>query len=71
MHEPQYHGNPISSDGSLVTWDYGSDFDDLIQEWSGYATSTLVIRDRRKGIDGEHLEVFVTVKDPANAVTRS
>jgi hypothetical protein len=66
--EPQYHGNPVSPDGSLVTWDYGADFDDLVQQWSGYATSNLILRDRRRGIDGEHLEVFVTVKDPVNAV---
>ncbi len=68
VHEPTYHGNPVSSDGSLVTWDYGADLDDLLQEWSGYATSNFILRDRRKGIDGEHLEVFVTVKDAANIV---
>jgi hypothetical protein len=50
-----------------VTWEYGADFDDLAQRWSGYTTSTLVIRDRTRGIDGEHLEVFVTLKDPANS----
>jgi SAM-dependent methyltransferase len=69
VHEPQYHGNPISADGSLVTWEYGADFDDLAQCWSGYSTSTFVIRDRTRGIDGEHLEVFVTLKHPANAST--
>src|SRR5262245_57764695 len=31
IHEPQYHGNPIAAEGSLVTWDYGPDFDDLVQ----------------------------------------
>jgi SAM-dependent methyltransferase len=66
LHEPQYHGNPISDDGSLVTWDYGGDFDDLLQQWSGYLTSTYVIRDRNRGIEGEYLEVFVTTKDDAN-----
>ena len=70
LHEPQYHGNPISADGSLVTWEYGADFDDLAQRWSGYVTSTFVIRDRTRGIDGEHLEVFVTLKDPVNACKR-
>jgi SAM-dependent methyltransferase len=67
VHEPQYHGNPISEGGSLVTWEYGADVDDLLGRWSGYLTSTFVIRDRTRGIDGEHLEVFVTLKDPANA----
>jgi 2-polyprenyl-3-methyl-5-hydroxy-6-metoxy-1,4-benzoquinol methylase len=68
VHEPQYHGNPVSARGSLVTWDYGADLDDLLQGWSGYSTSNFIIRDRRRGIDGEHLDVFVTVKDPVNAL---
>ena len=66
--EPVYHGNPISDEGSLVTWDYGLDFDDLIQEWSGYNTSNIILRDRRRGIDAEYLDVFVTIKDPRNRV---
>lgn len=63
---PQYHGNPISELGSLVTWDYGADFDDLIQQWSGYNTCNFIIRDRRLGIDGEFLDVFITTKHPTN-----
>ena len=62
----EYHGNPISDKGSLVTWDYGADFDDLIQAWSGYCTSDYTIRDRTLGIDGEFLNVFVTRKDERN-----
>jgi SAM-dependent methyltransferase len=69
-HEPIYHGNPTSTEGSLVTWDYGADLDDLLQEWSGYTTSNFIIRDRRRGLDGEHLEVFVTEKDTVNTVPR-
>jgi SAM-dependent methyltransferase len=68
VQEPQYHGNPISDAGSLVTWDYGADFDDLLRQWSGYTTSTFIIRDRTRGIDGEYLEVFVTAKNAVNAV---
>jgi SAM-dependent methyltransferase len=64
--EPNYHGNPIGDGRSLVTWDYGADFDDLIQQWSGYNTCSLTIRDRSRGIDGEYLDVFVTLKDPVN-----
>jgi SAM-dependent methyltransferase len=65
--EPVYHGNPIDPKGSLVTWDYGMDFDTLISRWSGYLTSCYVIRDRARGIDGEFLDVWVTRKDPVNA----
>jgi SAM-dependent methyltransferase len=66
LHEPMYHGNPIGDGRSLVTWDYGSDFDDLLAKWSGYCTSTFIIRNRAHGIDGEHLEVFVTCKQSVN-----
>jgi SAM-dependent methyltransferase len=66
IYEPNYHGNPIGDGRSLVTWDYGADFDDLIQGWSGYCTSNFIIRDRSLGIDGEYLDVFVTQKNDAN-----
>jgi SAM-dependent methyltransferase len=66
--EAQYHGNPIDPKGSLVTWDYGMDFDSLISRWSGYLTSCYVIRDRARGIDGEFLDVWATRKDPVNAI---
>ncbi len=66
--EPVYHGNPISDGKSLVTFDYGADFDDLIQDWSGYRTCNFIIRNRNLGIDGEFLDVFVTLKDSENHV---
>lgn len=65
---PDYHGNPIADGKSLVTWDYGTDFDDLIRNWSGYNVSNYVIRDRNRGIDGEFLEVFVLSKDRVNKI---
>jgi hypothetical protein len=67
---PEYHGNPISEEGSLVTWDYGTDFDDLVQAWSGYCTSNFTIRDRHLGIDGEFLDVFLTRKSSENSLRR-
>lgn len=67
-HPAVYHGNPIGDGRSLVTWDYGNDFDYLIKIWSGYNVSTFVIRDRNKGIDGEFLHVFVLNKDELNRV---
>jgi SAM-dependent methyltransferase len=68
LHESIYHGNPIGDGRSLVTWDYGADFDDLIQQWSGCSTCNFIIRDRDRGIDGEYLDVFVTLKEPANGL---
>jgi SAM-dependent methyltransferase len=60
--EPQDHGNPIGDGRSLVTWDYGDDFELLLWKWSGQPTQTYVTRDRQLGLDGEYLEVFVTRK---------
>lgn len=60
--EQQYHGNPVGDGRSLVTWDYGDDFEGLVFEWSNYPTTTYVTRDRNLGLDGEYLEVFVTRK---------
>jgi SAM-dependent methyltransferase len=62
---PQYHGNPIGDGSTLVTWDYGDDFEFRIWEWCGHATTCYVTRDRRYGLDGEYLEVFVTRKPAA------
>jgi len=66
--EPDYHINPIGDGRSLVTWDYGRDFEELVSAWSGYQVSTYTIRDRSLGIDGEHLEVFSIKKNRNNAV---
>jgi SAM-dependent methyltransferase len=58
--EPVYHGNPIDSNGSLVTYDYGLDFSELIFKWSRMLTTIYVCRDRKLGIDGEFLEVCIS-----------
>jgi SAM-dependent methyltransferase len=60
--EPVYHGNPIDINGSLVTYDYGLDFSDLIFKWSRMLTTIYVCRDRKLGIDGEFLEVCISRK---------
>jgi hypothetical protein len=51
-----------------VTWDYGLDFVGLAERWSGYQTSAYVLHDRRFGIDGEFMDIFVTVKDKSNQI---
>jgi SAM-dependent methyltransferase len=66
LHPPMLHGNPVGDCQSLVTWDYGDDFEDLLGEWSGYPVKTYVTRDRNLGLDGEYLEVFVCRK-PADS----
>ncbi|WP_157652028.1 methyltransferase domain-containing protein [Burkholderia ubonensis] len=64
LHEPQYH---IGADGgeSLVTWEYGYDFELLLSEWAGnIPVETHRLLDRSLGIDAEFNEVFV-IRKPA------
>lgn len=60
--EAQYHGNPIGDGKSLVTWDYGSNFEQLYTSWSDCSVTTYITQDRNLGLDGEFLEVFVARK---------
>lgn len=69
--EPQYHGNPVSDKGALVTWDYGVNFVSLAERWSGFQTSVYVPHDRHFGVDGEFMDVFVTVKDKTNRINNN
>lgn len=62
LKEPMYHGNPIGDGRSLVTWDYGQDFENLLFKWTQCPTTTYVTRDDSLGLKGEHLEVFVMKK---------
>src|SRR5690606_19255497 len=62
LKEKEYHGNPVGDGRSLVTWDYGDDFEVLLYSWCTSPTSTYITRDRSLGLDGEYLEVFVTRK---------
>lgn len=51
IHEAQYHGNPIGDGRSLVTWDYGSNFEQLYASWSNCSVTTYITRDRNLGLD--------------------
>jgi len=66
---PEYHGNPIGDGRSLVTWDFGADFESLATKWSGYLVSTYSLHDRNRGLDGEFLDVFVITKNSNNRYT--
>jgi hypothetical protein len=49
---PDYHGNPIGN-GSLVTWEYGEDFVDLIP------SERINLVDRNIGVIGKMTDVFL------------
>jgi SAM-dependent methyltransferase len=69
--DPMYHGNPIEDGYSLVTWDYGTDFEYLLSNWSGLPVTTYVTKDQSKGIDAEFIEVFVIRKIAAKKTRKN
>lgn len=59
IHEPEYHGNPVDAEGSPVTFHYGYDFPELIEEHCGLATEVFRLHDMAQGIAGSMNEVYV------------
>ena len=62
---PVYHGNPISSSGSLVTFDFADDFERLLAEWLHDVDHSLTNRndvELEHGIAGEFLDLFIITK---------
>lgn len=59
---PEYHGNPLSPDGSLVTFHYGYDLPELIYQWSGLNVEVVRFHDHRHGLIGPMTEVYVARK---------
>ncbi|MDA7422540.1 class I SAM-dependent methyltransferase [Tritonibacter multivorans] len=73
LFEPEYHGNPISDQGALVTFHYGADLSDLILAWAPSCAVTMVTPHRHDiGIRGDHREVFLVEKvgSPTPAVRK-
>lgn len=58
----QYHGNPVSQEGSLVTVDWGFDICDYIFKACGLFTHILYFDDISRGIRAEYIEVLITFK---------
>ena len=61
-HPPEYHGNPISADGSLVTWHWGEDIVTYVKDATGLDTEIILLDDLQMGIRAEYLEVMVTIR---------
>lgn len=60
--EPEYHGNPVDPNGSLVVTDWGPDLLARIDALTGMTTRRLSFDDRRHGLAGAFLDVFVSTK---------
>jgi SAM-dependent methyltransferase len=61
--EPEYHANPISEEGSLVTFHYGHDLAGLITQWSDFDVEIRRFADRTHGIVAEFTDVIVCTKN--------
>lgn len=62
LREPDFHRNPIDPHGSLDVTEWGRDLCHRIYVWSGLTTIVIRMFDRRRGIEGEFIEVFISEK---------
>lgn len=60
--EPEYHGNPISDKGALVTMHWGYDICDFIFKHSGLYTTIVVVDNLDLGIRAEFIEILISRK---------
>ena len=59
---PSYHGNPMSTEGSLCTVDWGYDIMEYLTSHSGMPTTMYYIDDLSRGIRAYLIEVLVSRK---------
>jgi len=62
LREPEYHGNPVSEGGSLVTHRWGYDICEFIFRSSGLFTEMVYLDNLEYGIRAEYIEVLVSRK---------
>jgi len=68
LREPEYHGNPVSDQGSLVTMHWGYDICEFIFKHSGLYTTINYIDNLSLGIRAEYIEILVTRKDKRGVI---
>jgi glycosyltransferase involved in cell wall biosynthesis/SAM-dependent methyltransferase len=62
---PEYHGNPVSNDGALLTFRFGYDIGELIARWTPFDVGIRRFYDRTHGIVAEFCDVIVCRKPAA------
>jgi SAM-dependent methyltransferase len=62
LKEPEWHGNPVDTQGSPVTMHWGFDIVDFIKKQSGLETTIEYIDNLDFGIRAEYIEVLVSKK---------
>ena len=70
LQPPEYHENPVSSEGSLVSTHWGYDICEFIFKASGLYTTIVYIDDITRGIRAELIEVLVSKKSGGEKTTR-
>ncbi len=68
--EPDYHGNPVDEQGSLVVTEWGKDLIDTIYESCKMTTTAIRIVDKRIGVEAKFIEVFISRKTFESAAQR-
>ena len=58
----EFHGNPISSEGSLVTWHWGFDITERIDNTYSSEVGLIDPTDSNMGIEAEYIEVVIQKK---------
>jgi len=62
IYPPEYHGNPVSKEGALVTWHWGNDIKRIAASATGAKVEIVACHDVKMGIEGEYLDVIVQQK---------
>ena len=62
LKEPEFHGNPIDDQGSLVTVDWGYDIIEFIKTNSGLSCQMITMDEIERGIRAEFIEVLICTK---------
>ena len=62
VEKPEYHGNPINSEGALVTYDYGYAIHQMISTWADFDVEISRFSKQDMGVLGEYTEVIVCTK---------
>jgi GT2 family glycosyltransferase/glycosyltransferase involved in cell wall biosynthesis len=59
LEPPEFHGNPMSADGSLVTWDWGHDIVERIRACTGDEARRIMVPIPALGMVAAYLDVIV------------
>lgn len=63
LYPPEYHGNPMTAEGSLVTWHWGYDIENYIAKAIGQKPTIINPLNKELGIEAEFIEVIIFKKN--------